>query len=55
MQKAIKAMDRLDYYEIKQLIEELHTLTPPLTCPHGRPIILTMNQYDIEKHFKRIQ
>lgn len=53
--KAIKARDKLDYYEIKQLIEELHTLTPPLTCPHGRPIILTMRQYDIEKHFKRIQ
>ncbi len=53
--KAIKASDRLDYYEIKQLVDELHTLTPPLTCPHGRPIILTMKQYDIEKYFKRIQ
>lgn len=53
--KAIKAKDKLDYYEIKQLIEELRTLTPPLTCPHGRPIILTMSRYDIEKHFKRIQ
>ncbi len=53
--KAIKARDRLDYYEIEQLVEQLHTLTPPLTCPHGRPIILTMRQYDIEKHFKRIQ
>jgi len=53
--KAIKAKDKLDHYEIKQLIEELHTLVPPLTCPHGRPIILTMRQYDIEKHFKRIQ
>lgn len=53
--KAIKARDKLDHYEIKQLIEELHTLVPPLTCPHGRPIILTMRQYDIEKHFKRIQ
>ena len=53
--KAIKAKDKLDYYEIKQLVEEILTLTPPLTCPHGRPIILTMRQYDIEKHFKRIQ
>lgn len=53
--EAIKANDKLDHYEIKQLIEELNTLTPPLTCPHGRPIILTMRQYDIEKHFKRIQ
>ncbi|HZJ76367.1 MAG TPA: DNA mismatch repair endonuclease MutL [Oscillospiraceae bacterium] len=53
--KAIKAKDKLDHHEIKQLVEELHTLVPPLTCPHGRPIILTMGQYDIEKHFKRIQ
>lgn len=53
--EAIKAKDRLDYYEIKKLIEELYNLTPPLTCPHGRPIILTMGQYEIEKHFKRIQ
>ncbi|MFW5648348.1 MAG: DNA mismatch repair endonuclease MutL [Candidatus Alkaliphilus sp. MAG34] len=53
--KAIKANDKLDYCEMKQLVEELHTLTPPLTCPHGRPIILVMRQYDIEKHFKRIQ
>lgn len=53
--EAIKAKDRLDYSEIKKLIEEICTLTPPLTCPHGRPIILTMGKYEIEKHFKRIQ
>ncbi len=53
--EAIKAKDRLDYSEIKKLIEEIYTLTPPLTCPHGRPIILTMGKYEIEKHFKRIQ
>ncbi len=53
--EAIKAKDRLDYSEIKKLIEDLYRLTPPLTCPHGRPIILTMRKYEIEKHFKRIQ
>lgn len=53
--EAVKAKDRLDLYEIKKLVEELYTLTPPLTCPHGRPIILTMSKYEIEKHFKRIQ
>lgn len=53
--EAIKAKDRLDYSEIKKLIDEIYTLTPPLTCPHGRPIILTMGKYEIEKHFKRIQ
>jgi len=53
--EAIKAKDRLDHSEIKKLIDEIHTLTPPLTCPHGRPILLTMSKYEIEKHFKRIQ
>lgn len=51
---AIKGKDKLDYYEMKALIEKISALKPPLTCPHGRPIILTMSQYDIEKHFKRI-
>jgi len=53
--EAIKAKDRLEHSEIKKLIDEIHTLTPPLTCPHGRPILLTMSKYEIEKHFKRIQ
>lgn len=53
--EAIKAKDKLDYHEMKKLIGDLVTLTPPLTCPHGRPIILTMDQYDIEKYFKRVQ
>lgn len=53
--EAIKAKDRLDYAEIKKLIEDLQYLKPPLTCPHGRPIILTMGKYEIEKYFKRIQ
>lgn len=53
--EAIKAKDKLDYPEIKKLIEDLNNIKPPLTCPHGRPIILTMSKYEIEKYFKRIQ
>lgn len=53
--EAIKANDKMDSIEIRKLIEDLSKLTPPLTCPHGRPIILAMQKYEIEKHFKRIQ
>ncbi len=52
---AIKAKDRLNHSEMKRLIEDLNKIKPPLTCPHGRPIILTMSKYEIEKYFKRIQ
>ncbi|MDR5658149.1 DNA mismatch repair endonuclease MutL [Serpentinicella sp. ANB-PHB4] len=52
---AIKALDKLDIIEVENLINDILTLEPPLTCPHGRPIILTLTKQDIEKSFKRIQ
>ncbi|AOY77172.1 DNA mismatch repair endonuclease MutL [Clostridium formicaceticum] len=53
--EAIKAMDKLHISEIHGLIKDLSTIQPPLTCPHGRPILLSLTKYEIEKHFKRIQ
>lgn len=53
--EAIKASDKLTVEEMHQLIRELYTIQPPLTCPHGRPIILSLTKYEIEKSFKRIQ
>ncbi|QUH27332.1 DNA mismatch repair endonuclease MutL [Serpentinicella alkaliphila] len=52
---AIKAMDKLSTIEIQKLISDLSKLEPPLTCPHGRPVLLTLSKYDIEKNFKRVQ
>jgi len=52
---AIKAMDKLDNLEISKLISDLRNIEPPLTCPHGRPILLTLSKYEIEKNFKRVQ
>ncbi|MBN4062689.1 MAG: DNA mismatch repair protein MutL [Alkaliphilus sp.] len=51
---AIKANDKLNHLEIKNLLAELSTLKPPLTCPHGRPIVVSMSKYEIEKQFKRV-
>lgn len=52
---AVKAKDKLTHAESRALIEELFTLENPYTCPHGRPTIISMSQYELEKKFKRIQ
>lgn len=52
---AIKANDRLEYLEVRELIRELINLDGPNTCPHGRPTMIEITKYEIEKMFKRIQ
>lgn len=51
---AIKAHDRLSVSEINALLEQMTHIQVPLTCPHGRPIVLQMRDYDLEKLFKRV-
>ena len=53
--KAVKANDRLSFIEAKSLIEQILKLENPFSCPHGRPTIIKMTKYEIEKLFKRIQ
>lgn len=52
---AVKANDRLSFQEARALIEQLLKLENPFTCPHGRPTIIEMTKYELEKKFKRIQ
>ncbi|MBR1855306.1 MAG: DNA mismatch repair endonuclease MutL [Lachnospiraceae bacterium] len=51
---AVKGNNRLSYAEAQELIDELLTLDNPYNCPHGRPTIVTMSQYELDKKFKRI-
>lgn len=51
---AVKGNHRLSEEEAKALIEELLTLDNPYHCPHGRPTIISMSKYELEKKFKRI-
>lgn len=51
---AVKGNSRLSFAEAERLLEELLTLENPYTCPHGRPTIISMSQYELEKKFKRI-
>ncbi|MCT4632758.1 MAG: DNA mismatch repair endonuclease MutL [Firmicutes bacterium] len=52
---AIKAHDTISNREINQLVEDLSKAENPFTCPHGRPIIISMGIRELEKKFKRIQ
>ena len=51
---AVKGSMRISRQEAEQLIDELLTLDNPYHCPHGRPTIISMTKYEIEKKFKRI-
>lgn len=51
---AVKGNDKLTLCEINELIDELLSLDNPYNCPHGRPTIISMSKYEIEKKFKRI-
>jgi DNA mismatch repair protein MutL len=51
---AVKGNNSLSYEEANKLIDELLELDNPYNCPHGRPTIISMSKYEIEKKFKRI-
>ena len=51
---ADKGNSRLSAMEMESLIKELLTLENPYQCPHGRPTIISMSKFEIEKKFKRI-
>ncbi len=51
---AVKANHAFSYEEATALIKELLTLENPYHCPHGRPVIISMSQYELERKFKRI-
>ena len=51
---AIKGGQTISYSEADHLIAELLKLDNPYQCPHGRPTIISMSEYELEKKFKRI-
>ena len=51
---AVKGNQKLSRAEIEHLIDQLLQLENPYFCPHGRPVIVSMTKYEIEKKFKRI-
>lgn len=51
---AVKGNQQLSAAEVRALIDELLELENPYNCPHGRPTIISMTKYELEKKFKRI-
>ena len=51
---AIKGNQTISETEARHLFEELLMLDNPFHCPHGRPTIISMTEYELERKFKRI-
>ena len=51
---AVKGGNKLSAAEANELIDQLLSLENPYACPHGRPTIISMSKYELEKKFKRI-
>ena len=51
---AIKVNMPLEQNKMEWLLAELAKTDCPMTCPHGRPVVLRYSMKDIQKAFKRI-
>ena len=51
---AVKGHHTMSFQEANVLIDQLLDLENPYACPHGRPTIISMSKYELEKKFKRI-
>ncbi len=51
---AIKVNMPLEQHKMEWLLAELAKTECPMSCPHGRPVVLRYSMKDIQKAFKRI-
>ncbi len=51
---AIKVNMPLEQNKMEWLLQELAKTEHPMTCPHGRPVVLRYSMQEIQKAFKRI-
>jgi DNA mismatch repair protein MutL len=51
---AIKVNTPLDHTKMEWLLAELAKTEYPMSCPHGRPVVLRYSVREIERAFKRI-
>ena len=51
---SVKGNTRMTSREMEALLDELLTLENPYNCPHGRPTIISMSKYEIDRKFKRV-
>ncbi len=51
---AIKAGEQLSQAQMHAMIDQLFACESPYFCPHGRPVIITMDLEEFDRKFKRI-
>ena len=51
---AVKGNSTMSEEEARSLLNQLFASSNPYNCPHGRPTIISMTQYELEKKFKRV-
>lgn len=51
---AVKSGDILERPEMERLLTDLADTENPYLCPHGRPVILTMTNLELDQKFKRV-
>lgn len=51
---AVKGNNELPIEQAHELLKELMSLENPYNCPHGRPTMIRMSKYELEKKFKRV-
>ena len=52
--KSIKQGDRIEMQQMYNLVRKLYQCKDPYACAHGRPTIINLTKYDLEKKFKRV-
>ncbi len=51
---AVKGGEPVEETEIRSLLETFLSGEVPLTCPHGRPVVVRISKTELEKMFRRI-
>ena len=51
---SVKGNMHMTVEELRALLDEMMTLENPYNCPHGRPTLIRMSRFEIEKRFKRV-
>jgi DNA mismatch repair protein MutL len=51
---SVKANEPLTMAEMESLLDRLRACKQPYTCPHGRPVVISFSNYELQKMFKRI-
>ena len=51
---AVKGNQSLSASEAEKLLDDLFSLEDPYNCPHGRPTIIKLTKYELDRRFRRI-